>query len=878
MDIESRPMDESYSYMLDFLKNLKDNNKGIGNIYVARTVDKNGNTTDVKFGKNMMTDYGMTRFFVNKDSYPKNLYIGYGSTATGFNHTSQQLVEAYDTVSTLVSETRDYAYPMYYDNVSGLITCVCRALQVKFPLNISGISDEISITEYGIGTAWNALWTHSWVYDTLGRYGTLIKRPEEELYIDVFYCMSYDEDLILNNWNNGRYTVITTLQRFFNRMEGTLYTYRRDNNDIARDATTTQSAFQNNEITLYRNLTSFVMKNEWPSDDNEKKRNGYIDGFSDWVSGFMVIERELLDVPEPFSEIITPDGFYDNCLNNRFGKFNQNSLPITQASISTSKMYNPDTHGWDTNETFLNDPNKWYTETPMQTLFATPIYYTNNNIILGLYVHVNIITSDAITAFDINQTTVYAAEKYWDKTTWHLITNLQEVSANDTNEYEHTMNCQTARYYLTATNSASLIPHRANDGFVIVPTDGRSSYLPFVRGDIVWRENTSNYEAGWYQYGQQIYSVRDSKTYSYSELSASDSRTMSYGKWLISFNNENNVVRYLDTSDFTTKPSMNSLSLTWTRNTNSYSESYTTETGTGIFTMQSTKDNVSQVINFAGNSPTATQHTTTKMCSIWGTNRIAYIDTADTTHIQVYEFGSTNAVIQTFDIPSGYTPALLFGHTNYVWLVSTSDAVDTYCCNIATGTMTAVAPFAAIRSDFRYVMITNVDRYLVIHKMNDYNYANHYWIDVADPATRHNLTGVRGSATADGSNGGRRTYRLAKVHGSSYILICNMWWNNNNNTGTFSFANDFGNFADGNRDYYVYTADSNQPPWILYGGYIITWLSEKYALENFMPHKITGTTRTITSLNNYVNVRNKQFRIKFTNLNRFNGLPPGEKQ
>ena len=34
MDIESRPMDESYSYMLDFLKNLKDNNKGIGNILI----------------------------------------------------------------------------------------------------------------------------------------------------------------------------------------------------------------------------------------------------------------------------------------------------------------------------------------------------------------------------------------------------------------------------------------------------------------------------------------------------------------------------------------------------------------------------------------------------------------------------------------------------------------------------------------------------------------------------------------------------------------------------------------------------------------------------------------------------------------------------
>lgn len=884
----SHVMDDSYQLMSQFMNNIHDKQIGMGNIYVAKVVDKNGNVKDVKFGKNMMTDYGMQQYFIENKSYPTYLYIGHGSTAIGFNHTTHELVDPYDCEATVVNGTPAYGYPMYYDKISGLVTVVCRAMQVKFPLTIDGIPDAISITEYGIGYKDNSytsrqvgmsqLFTHSWVYDTAGGYGTLIKNPEEELYIDVYYCMSYDEQMILDNWDNGRYTIITTMQRFFNRMAGTLWRYRRDNTGIACDSTVTKSAFQNNLITIYRNLTSFVMKNEWPSSDDDKKRSGYFDGFCNWISGFFIVERELLDVPESFSAIITPDGFTDKCLSNRFGKFNQDSIPLTQADIAACKLYNPDTHDWDNTETFLNDSNKWYTETLMQTLFGTPVYYTNNNTIINLYVHLNIQTNDPIVGFDINQTTVYAAEKYWDKTTWHLITNLQIIPTNDTNEYEHTMNCQTARYYLTADNSNALNPHRANEGFVVVPTDGRSAYLPFTRGDIVWRENASNYEAGWYQYGQQIYSVKDSKTYSYTELSAGDSRTMSYGKWLVSFNNENNGVRYLDTSDFTTKPSMNLLSLTWTRNTNSFTESYTTETGTGYFTMQSTKDNVSQVLDFTGNNPTATQYTTTKICSIWGTNRIAYIHTSDTTHIQVYELGSTNAVVATLDLPSGYNVSLMFGHTNYIWIVSTSDTVDTYCYDIRTGDSFAMSPLAAIRSDNRYVMITNVDRYLVIHKMNDYTYANHYWIDIADPATRHNLAGVRGSQTADGSNGGRRTYRLAKVHNSSYILICNMWWNNNNNTGTFSFANDFGNFVDGHRDYMVYTADSNQPPWILYGGYIVTWLSEKYALENFMPHKITGATRTITSINNFTNVRNKQFRVTITNLNRFNGLPPGDKQ
>lgn len=881
----SHVMDDSYQLMSQFMNNIHDKHIGMGNIYVAKVVDKNGNIKDVKFGKNMMTDYGMQQYFIENKSYPTYLYIGHGSTAIGFNHTTHALVDPYDCEATVVNGTPAYGYPMYYDKISGLITVVCRAMQVKFPLTIDGIPDAISITEYGIGykaNSWESrqvgmsqLFTHSWVYDTGGGYGTLIKNPEEELYIDVYYCMSYDEQMILDNWDNGRYTVITTMQRFFNRMEGTIYRYRRSNTGIACDSTVTKSAFQNNEITIYKNLTSFVIKNEWPSSDDDKRRSGYFDGFADYIDGFMNIERELLTIPESFTAIVTPDGYADDSVSKRFGSFNQLSLPFTQADIAACKMYNPATHAWDISETFLNDSNKWYTETVMQTYFGTPVYYTNNNSIIGMYVHINIQTDDPITAFDINQTTVYAAEKYWDKTTWHLITNLQVVPNNDTNEYEHTMNCQTARYYITSTNSNSLVPHRANEGFVIVPTDGRSAYLPFTRNGSYWKENASNYDAGWYQYGQTIYSVRDSKAWGYTEIWEGDSDTMSYDKWWLTFNNVNNAVYYLDTSDMTTKPVLQSLALTWTRDTNSYSETYHCETGTGIFTMQSTKDNVSQVLNFQGTTPTATQYTTTKMCCIWGTNRIAYIHTSDTSHIQIYEFGSTNAVIATLDLPSGYSTAVMFGHSNYLWIVSTSDSVDTYCYDIRTGEKTAVSPLAALRTDFRYITITAVDRYILIYRTHDYTYSNHYWFDINDPTTRHTMLGIRGaSQTTEGYGGGRRKYRLAKVHGDAYVVILNGWENYQNNVA-FSVTADFGNFVDGNATYSTYTSGC---PWIQYGGYMILFNSEKYALENIMPHKLTGTTRSITSINNFINVRNKQFRIKFTNLNRFNGLPPGDKQ
>lgn len=307
-------MDDSYELMSKFMKTLHDQHQGIGNIYVAKTVDKHGNVTDVKYGKNMMTDHGMSEYFVSNAEFPTNMYIGQGSTDVGFNHTTCEILDRFDCVSTLVSATRDYAYPMYYDKVSGLVTCVCKALQVKFPLNIEGISDDIRITEYGIGTAWDQLWTHSWVYatddqGTVTTYASIVKHPEEELYIDVYYCLSYYESLILDNWTNGRYTLITTMNRFFNHMNAdNIYLYRRDNIDVAIPSTTAQSGFDDNEITKYRNISEFNMSYTWGSDDATNRKNGYFDGFCDWSSGFMSIERETRELPEAFTAIITPDG------------------------------------------------------------------------------------------------------------------------------------------------------------------------------------------------------------------------------------------------------------------------------------------------------------------------------------------------------------------------------------------------------------------------------------------------------------------------------------------------------------------------------------------------------------------------------------------
>ena len=871
--------DSSYPLMLEFLSNIK-HHAGIGNIYVARSVDKNGKVTDVKFGKNIFTDTGMSAYFINKTTFPDNFYIGSGTSDIGFDYSSKELIEPYDTSATLVSNTRNYAFPMYFDNVSGVISVVCLALRVKFPLSISGLPDAIPITEYGIGTAKDNLWTHSFVYDTIGHYAEMIKYPEQELYIDVYFCMSYNESMILSNWANHRYTAITTLGSFFNtskRMEGTIYSFRRGNMKTSRSSTITTSNFQNGEITKYINLDAFTMYRMLSETD------GYLDGLCFLNDGFTTIEREQLTSPEAFDEIVYPQGFKDTCISDKFGNYDSLSIPITQANILNAYLYNPNTHQYDIQEVFQNDPDKWYTETFLERTFAQPLYYTNNNTIVQLYLYQNINTHDPILSFDNNMETVYACEKYWDKTTWHHITNLLQVPANDTNSYGHTLNCQTARYFTTSltSESVSLVPHRQSDGFVIIPTNGRSQTYPFIKAGITLKEVNGSEQYAWYKYGNNLYFPNQPAQYTLSDLSESAVHTIVYGKWLIAFISTNNSLIYYDMSDPTSAPTAQRLSLSFNSKTvNVYSGTYRTENGRGLVTVQSKSYNISYVIDFTGNTPVATEFATTKMCAIWGTDRIAYVLANDTSHIQIFEFGTTNSIVQTLDVPASYTIACMFGHTNYLYLSSTTSGVDGHCFDITTGVDTPITALSNIRtSNDDNLYMSAVDECFIIYRRSDIDFAKHYWFRMTDPTTVNTLTGL---ASTYGYNQSLQQYFLTKVHNGAILLLRVSGRANSTTVNALSIVVDFGNWMDGNKEYaYVSpqsSTDDAVSEFIPYGGYIISSNNIKYPMEHWLPHRLVGTTNTISTLNHIINIRNKQYRTTFSNVCDFRGLPPGVKQ
>lgn len=153
-----------------FMDNMNMNTGHVSNVYVARLYSPNGDVKEY-YGMNLLTDLGFNQFF-NTDSninFASDLYVGDGTGS--FDKTSSQLMSAlFDgAAASTVDSSILYNYPLYYargdQNDNGRITTVTRYKMFRYNENIENVLSDVVISEYGVGTAWNALWTHSYVYD-----------------------------------------------------------------------------------------------------------------------------------------------------------------------------------------------------------------------------------------------------------------------------------------------------------------------------------------------------------------------------------------------------------------------------------------------------------------------------------------------------------------------------------------------------------------------------------------------------------------------------------------------------------------------------------------------------------------------------------------
>lgn len=934
----------TYKRAMEFAKNMAEKREGISNIYVFTSVDENGNIVDEKYGMNLMTTNGFRAIYANGEAFAASdsikLYVGTDvsdPTTDPYTvaDTALRLPAFGGLAATNVETNKLYNYPMYFapgeTSGTGFITLISRFMYCKYPTNITNYPGEYDLTEYGIGKSATNLWTHSHIYDMTGRFAHIRKMVNTELYITVYMCLSFYESVIMNGWSHNRFLMLTTNAIMYDRMAWTsrINLYKRGNViiDVTDGGTSTGYGTQRTQDTTQANAYSnstimpqVLLYDGASSPSNAVTRNatnasvscGYIDGFALKKDGFICVEPQFLNESEDVElinyeskDVTKYSGFAD-----KFGTFPSSSY-TSQAYPQMTHFFNANAYICDVCNPEQNNPwtckldvynpdSKWYDDTPSSTNCGLPIYYSNNNEIMTAYVYQNLRPDDKILGITSGGVTIYATNKYWatapennqdpDKG-WVWIRDYTNIP----------LACQTARYWITNTNADSLTFVRESDCFQILEkgtnSNGYALYAGFTQQYYIG-PICDNYEYGWYKRGNTVYVPSIQRTFTVGTDNI-EGESMTYGKWLITFNNENNNLVVADMTDAvngTVTPQNESLP--WSGTVNSLTQTHRTDSGVGLICLASTNTEETVILDLRNNGFVKSVHSWKHACCIWGTHKVAYIN-AGTSDPNVYIYNFDNNTIEGNPIPfpDGLTDIPhIFGHTNFLWM--TNGSSFGYVCDLRTPSVRTLVGFdyaGLYGSGLNKVKYTCVNEVMIVYKSSECGSAEipkaHY-IKIADPTHSFPMTAFN----ADVSSrfiGGRidfvlrysNPYTLNNIKHAGLILLINRGYSNDATVpnGADCRVADFAQFLyNGTVKWRVYSADRNIGCLCLYGENIIRAYTAKIPFPNWLPIKLTGKTDTINAMTWIKSITAKSWLISYTNTPSWgdstanpNGKPPG---
>lgn len=175
------------------------------NLYLIQTYDESGNLTDEKYGMNLFTDHGLFRVNNVGNGYYLALVFGKGDVTPDYSDISMTDIALPVTPQITMSRTR---YPMKYDPVTDLISIRYRLGSATLDYNLSGVTEDVEITHFGIFTnndSGQKLMTHSKVYDANGQESSFVKRVNEKVTITIFLNGCLLSSLLSDAYNNDVY-------------------------------------------------------------------------------------------------------------------------------------------------------------------------------------------------------------------------------------------------------------------------------------------------------------------------------------------------------------------------------------------------------------------------------------------------------------------------------------------------------------------------------------------------------------------------------------------------------------------------------------------------------------------------------------------------
>ena len=916
---------KQFEHVLNFVQAMKSKRAGISNIYVFETTDRDGNVTDVKYGMNLMTNTGFNAIYKSGSSFAlrnaensdPGVHLYLGSGVSNFDKTTSYIETPLfgGLPATNSNTSKDYAYPIIFSRGqqanTGIITFVSRFGIVYYDYNIANYDTDTLVSEYGIGTGTNNLWTHSHIYDDNGAKSQITKKTNERLTIYIYMCMSLYEHVITDSIAEGNHMLITTNGIMYQKMqESNLYTYKRGN--VLYDRSSGSQHTYNDVLTeddiragidsIIRNTTTMAGFTLWSQKGSD---HGYIDGFVYKAPGFIMFNPEFLPTAENFEvtnftseNILKASGFAD-----KFGKnitddtFNKNKWP----TFTTMQDVNVCTHNYHTGSfdnacPFVNDNNKQYTNVGLEKSYCLPLYYWANGSIQTAYVFENPDTTNAIMSINQGHSMIIACEKYWDPSTWINITDFTNIPVNARN----------ARYWIAGTNTLDIIPVRSIQSFELLDhVGGTNGYHEYTQTQFGYSREGAKSSVDIPQHncmviGGYIFALNRSRGYRFATETTDDLafnvHNYAYGKWLLSFRNAVNSINAIDVSGLNdAEPDTTVLSgtrtLEFTTNVNSYSQTYRSESGTGLLCIQSLTSTKEAIVLTIGSTITSALYQWTMSCCIHGTSLIAYIPNNDTTHIHIYDTTLSADTGVSIELPDGYTPTIMFGNGNHLWFWN---GTTTYYVDISS-----VA--RALQSCNNVNIITNqyaaaftyVDDVTMVYDSRTSTFAltNACFITHDDPTNIRNMSAF---VKDDYIGGNLKMMKCDMRYVNSHTLMCVITFGASHgasaseryNCGVSIHLCDLGKYINTGTAYQYFNQwqSPSQPGKCgayFYGESLFYNADYLFPAVNALELRITGKTRTITSFNRTKRVSGKTFEIGFTNMPLWgyevnnSGKPPG---
>lgn len=207
MELQFSDMPKSVAKFCDAIDDL-------GNIYYMYTVDMDGNITNEAFGKNVITDYGLLNRWKDHSDYYLKLYVG--------NSTDEPTLEGQSMINRVISidatkvqetgwnpdTSNPSKFPIKYipatEDHGAVMTQRFQLAKFYYDYNISGVTEDIVITEIGLGESDTKLYSHSLVYDSNGNVSSIIKKPNERLYIQTYWQGAIPISYIKDCYSKGQ--------------------------------------------------------------------------------------------------------------------------------------------------------------------------------------------------------------------------------------------------------------------------------------------------------------------------------------------------------------------------------------------------------------------------------------------------------------------------------------------------------------------------------------------------------------------------------------------------------------------------------------------------------------------------------------------------